>query len=87
MLTENCKREQIVGFLTNRLDIDDRLEFLDHVETCTHCWEEIYNARKSEHPHFYKRSSRQVKLSDSELKRIDAASREDESSSAEYQIA
>ncbi len=73
---ERCKREQIVGFLTNRLDVDEKLEFLGHVEECVQCWEEVYNARKNEHPHYYKRTSRQVKISDTELKRIDALEQE-----------
>ena len=86
ILTDDCKREQIVGFLMNRLDIDEKLECLEHVQGCNQGWSEIYNARKSEHPHYYKRTTRQVKLSDSELKKIDAASREDENSPA-FQLA
>lgn len=73
---DRCKREHIVGFLNNRLDVDEKLEFLGHVEECVQCWEEVYNARKNEHPHYYKRTSRQVKISDTELKRIDALDRE-----------
>ncbi len=73
---DRCKREQIVGFLRNQLDVDEKLEFLGHVEACVQCWEEIYNARKNEHPHYYKRTSRQVKITDSELKRIDTLQQE-----------
>lgn len=85
IVMERCNRDRLIGFLTNQLEIDDRLDFLAHLETCGRCWDEIYSARKAEHPHFYKTSNRQVRLSEKDLKRIDAAVEvEDE---AEYQVA
>ncbi len=84
--TNNCNRPLLAGFLTNQLDIDERLELFAHLETCTRCWEEVYNARKAEHPHYYKRTARQVKISALELKRLDTPVREDEEQS-EYQVA
>ncbi len=76
-----CNRELLVGFLTDRLEIDDRLDLLAHLDDCVRCWEEIYNARKSEHPHFYKNGNRQVRINERELKRIDALEE------VEYQVA
>ncbi len=90
ILTDRCNRQHIAGFLSNQLNVDEQLEFLEHIETCVQCWEEIYNARKNEHPHFYKRTSRQVKISESELKRIDTLNQEnedDESQERTYQVA
>lgn len=89
ILTDRCKREYVVGFLSNQLDVDEQLEFLDHIEECVQCWEEIYNARKNEHPHYYKRTGRQVKISESELKRIDTVQDSDEEETQEktYQVA
>jgi hypothetical protein len=37
------------------------------VDGCAHCWDEVYNATKAQHPHFYKSTSRQVRLSRREL--------------------
>ena len=70
--TDKCDRQALVGFITNQLDTDERLTFLLHVEECSRCWDAVYSARKAEHPHFYKSSSRQVRLSDKDLRRIDA---------------
>jgi len=62
-----CKRELLSGYLENRLDLEDQLDFLTHVDSCAHCWDEVYNATKARHPHYYKNTSRQVKLSKREL--------------------
>jgi hypothetical protein len=85
--TENCNRKQLAGFLSDQLEVDERLEFLVHVETCSRCWDEIYNARKSEHPHYYKTTARQVKITDKELQRIDSPARQAEESEGAYQVA
>lgn len=82
-LTDKCDRQALVGFITNQLDIDERLSFLLHVDGCSRCWDEIYNLRKAEHPHFYKNSSRQVKLSDTDLRRIDSVAHLDEEETEE----
>ena len=50
-----CHRETLVGFLQDRLEEDDRLDFLIHLDSCPRCWEVIYSARKAAHPHFYTR--------------------------------
>ena len=84
MIAASCDRETLIGFLTNRINIDERLDFLVHLESCTRCWEEIYNARKAEHPHYYKSNNRQVKVTDHDLKRFDSPAREEESN---YQVA
>lgn len=86
IVTEQCKRERLVGFLTNQLEIDERLEFLSHLDLCGRCWDEVYNARKAEHPHYYKTSSRRVRLSARDLKRIDASMGVTDEE-AEYQVA
>jgi hypothetical protein len=62
-----CDREMLSGYLANRLELEDQLDFLAHVDTCTHCWDAVYNATKAKHPHYYKSTSRQVKLSRQEL--------------------
>ena len=63
-----CNREMLSGYLENRLDLEEQLDFLIHVDSCGHCWDEVYNATKARHPHYYKKStSRQVKVSKREL--------------------
>ncbi|MFB3905903.1 MAG: zf-HC2 domain-containing protein [Acidobacteriota bacterium] len=62
-----CNRELLSGYLANQLSLEDQLDFLTHVDSCSHCWDEVYNATKSKHPHYYKSSSRQVKVSRQDL--------------------
>jgi hypothetical protein len=69
-----CNREIIAGYLSDQLELEDKLDFLFHVDKCSHCWEEIYNATKALHPHYYKKgNSRQVKLSERELRVLEQA--------------
>lgn len=82
--TQSCNRQRLIGFLTDQLEIDDRLEFLAHLDACGRCWDEIYSARKAEHPHYYKSNNRRVRISDRDLKRIDRQPVEED---AEYQVA
>ncbi len=63
----SCNRELLSGYLTNQLTLEDQLDFLTHVDSCSHCWDEVYNATKSKHPHYYKSNARQVKVSQKEL--------------------
>ena len=71
IITDNCKRELLLGFLHGELDVDDCLEFLEHVENCTRCWGEVYNAEKNKHPHYYKTKS-QLKLSEKEIREFES---------------
>lgn len=42
-----CDRKRISGFLGNTLNLDDKLEFLMHLDTCSSCWNQIYAATKA----------------------------------------
>jgi len=44
----------LLGYLAEDLELDEQLEFLLHVDSCTRCRREVYDARKAQHPHFYK---------------------------------
>lgn len=43
-----CDRKRIAGFLQGTLGLDDKLEFLMHLDTCASCWNQIYAAMKSQ---------------------------------------
>ncbi len=58
----NCNRRLLKGFLSNQLDVDGKLSFLDHVEECNECWDEVYHSVKAQHPHYYKSPGRRVKV-------------------------
>ena len=71
--TEICNRQTVVRFLCNELDLDEKLDFLDHLQECKQCWTEVYNARKNEHPHYYKKTTRRLKVTDKELAQLNGA--------------
>ena len=73
-----CDRQALVEFLKNRLEDDDRLDFLFHLDTCVSCWEEVYNATKSTHPHYYKKPPKVSQVLERELRKLDRAKREED---------
>ncbi|GAB4122687.1 MAG: hypothetical protein Kow001_20560 [Acidobacteriota bacterium] len=56
MRSSLCNRQTLAAFIKNELAEDDRLDFLIHVDSCTHCWDAVYAATKAAHPHYYKRA-------------------------------
>ena len=66
-----CNRRLLNRFLTDKLDVDDKLHFLSHVEECAECWDEVYNSVKAQHPHYYKTTGRRVKISDKEIEQFE----------------
>ena len=67
----NCNRRLLKGFLTDKLDVDGKLRFLDHVEECAECWDEVYNSVKAEHPEYCKTTGRRVKISEKEIQQFE----------------
>ena len=68
---KNCNRRLLKRFLTDKLDVDDQLRFLAHVEECTECWDAVYNSVKAQHPHYYKSTGHRVKISDKEIQQFE----------------
>ncbi len=60
-MSEQCNRDLLLGYLAEDLDLEEQLEFLLHVDSCNRCRREIYDARKAQHPHFYKALTRKGK--------------------------
>ncbi len=60
-IIRTCDKEKLRGFLSNQLELDDRLEFLLHLDRCAACWNELYSATKAEHPHYYQTGSKRTK--------------------------
>ena len=52
-----------------------QLIFFAHLDDCPECWDEVYNAVKAQHPHYYKTKSR-LKISDREIKQFEHKERE-----------
>ncbi len=86
--TEICNHQTIARFLCNELDLDEMLDFLDHIQECKQCWTEVYNARKNEHPHYYKKTTRRLKVTEKELAQFNRPASSEENENEEvYQLA
>ena len=87
-LATDCNRQRLADFLIDRLEVDDKLLFLDHLEACPRCWRDVYNARKAEHPHYYKQRKVKLNLSDREIKQFESPNlAKEEEDEAAYQVA
>ncbi len=70
MTTTSCPfRGLLINYLANQpIQLEEQLEFFEHVDHCQLCWETIYQYRKAQHPQFYKslsaRSKRQDNIED-----------------------
>ncbi len=69
-MTTKCPRKLLAYYLSDKLDVDDQLIFFAHHDACPECWDEVYNAVKAQHPHYYKTKSR-LKMSDKEIKQFE----------------
>lgn len=85
----NCNHERLVGFLSNQLDIEEKLDFLFHLEECGRCWDGLYVAVKAQHPHFYRSATRRVKISEREMGGLDilGAAVEEEEEEEVFEVA
>lgn len=71
-----CNKKNPIRYLKEEMDLDEKLTFLFHLDTCSNCWEAVYNATKAEHPHYYKVKARRIKqLSEKELRKLDTENR------------
>ena len=68
-----CDREVLVKFLNKTIEEDDRLDFLFHLDACSSCWEEVYNAEKKTHPQYYKKPTKKSRAAVKELQLLGRA--------------
>lgn len=71
MNTLTCDRRTLDAFLQGRLEEDDSLDFLMHLDSCPNCWESVYSATKATHPHFYKRPIKSSRFDNMDLSGLD----------------
>jgi hypothetical protein len=67
---EVCDKQALASFLNKKLEEDQTLEFLFHLDRCSDCWQEVYSATKASHPHFYKKPPRKSTFSEKDLVRL-----------------
>ena len=73
-----CDRVSLGRFLRRELDEDDRLDFLFHLDNCSDCWQEVYNAEKATHPEFYKKPPARSRVLEKELQRLERSDQEED---------
>ena len=72
-----CDKKLVGSFIADQLEDDDRLDFLFHLDECPDCWDEIYNATKANHPHFYKKATRKKAKKTRGVAKIAAGAKEE----------
>ncbi|HLV00019.1 MAG TPA: zf-HC2 domain-containing protein [Acidobacteriota bacterium] len=73
-----CDRRLLSDFLTERLEEEELLDFLFHLDECPRCWEEVYSAKKAAHPHYYKTKTKKTRISERELARLNRSNTPDD---------
>ena len=65
-------RKKLIAFLLKRLNLDDRLELLFHLEECRRCRDVVYYGVKAQHAHYYQsgRAARKTTGRDPLLERL-----------------
>ncbi len=77
-MTVYCDRKQRARYLAGDMELDERLEFLFHLDDCEHCWGAVYSATKDNHPHYYKTKGRKLKISERELQKLESPVKQEE---------
>lgn len=73
-----CDREVLVKFLSKKLEDDEQLDFLFHLDACPSCWEEVYNAEKETHPQYYKKTTKKSRAAAKELQFLERAGKSED---------
>ena len=48
-----CSFDKLVRYLDKQLDLDAKLELLDHLDWCDTCWETLYQLAKDRDAKFF----------------------------------
>lgn len=70
-MTDYCDRLWLARYLRSELELEEKLDYLYHLDVCPDCWEKVYSATKATHPHYYKMSARQIKVTERDLARME----------------
>ena len=53
-----CSRRKLIAFAEGRMDLDEKLDVLYHLDRCQKCWDDLYLIRKSKNGQLYSRRTR-----------------------------
>ncbi len=66
-MPQDCNRKWLTEFLSDQFPLDDKLNFLFHLDQCRNCWNALYEAAKVRHPEYYRKVRRRMKTSNKVL--------------------
>jgi hypothetical protein len=53
-MNNGCNQNDVLDYIADTMELEEKLEFLLHVDSCNRCRYEIHQLIKAQHPHFYK---------------------------------
>jgi hypothetical protein len=56
-MNERCNQNDVLDYIADTMELEEKLDFLLHVDHCTRCRYEIHQITKAQHPHYYKPNS------------------------------
>jgi len=59
-----CSRRKLIAFAEGRMELDEKLDTLYHLDHCQKCWGDLYLIRKSKNGRLYSRKARSYSEAD-----------------------
>jgi len=59
-----CSRRKLTAFAEGRMELDEKLDTLYHLDRCQKCWDDLYLIRKSKNGQLYSRKTRSYSEAD-----------------------
>ena len=59
-----CSRRKLIAFAEGRMELDEKLDTLYHLDHCQKCWDDLYLIRKSKNGRLYSRKTRSYSEAD-----------------------
>jgi hypothetical protein len=53
-MNNGCNQNDVLNYIADTMELEEKLDFLLHVDGCSRCRYEIHQITKAQHPHFYK---------------------------------
>ncbi|MBI4454673.1 MAG: hypothetical protein HY644_02105 [Acidobacteria bacterium] len=73
-----CSRRKLIAFAEGRMDLDEKLDVLYHLDRCQKCWDDLYLIRKSKNGRLYSRKTRSYSEADIKALEKESVPAEDE---------
>lgn len=82
-----CSRRKLIAFAEGRMELDEKLDILYHLDNCQKCWDDLYLVRKSKNGQLYSRKTRSYSEADIKALEKESVTPDDEDALAEAEDA